>query len=123
MRYRVYLIDEADRIKAAETFMALDDAEALEMAAVVLRATRDVFARHEVWCGPRRISGASSIEPSAGKSLVELAEERQIRALALEERLLSSFECIRRSRSLLQAVTELTEHRSDQARHADSLSR
>jgi len=115
MHYRVYLIDEADRIRAAETFMALDDAQALETAAVVLRATRDVFARHEVWCGPHQVSDAASTQLSIEKSLIELAEERQIRALALEECLLSSFTCVRRSRELLDTVNELMNSRGGSA--------
>jgi len=49
MRYRVYLIDEFDRIKAAEAFTALNEAEAPEIRAGLVRATHDVFAAHELW--------------------------------------------------------------------------
>lgn len=120
MHYRLYLIDEADRIRAAETFMALDDAEALETATAVFHATRDVCARHEVWCGPRQVNRAAREPLSVEKSLIALAEERQIRAVALEETLLSNFECIRRSRELLDAVAELMDSRSKQALGATS---
>lgn len=111
MQYRIYLIDEADRIKAAETFIAFDDAEALEMDADLLRATHDVFTAHEVWCGARRLSDVSDTQ-AAKKSLIALMEERQIRMAALEERLLSSFHCVRRSQALLDATTDLLEGRS-----------
>lgn len=120
MRYRVYLLDEYNKIAAAEAFIAQDDAEALEMATVLLRSTHDVFHDYEVWCGPQRVRTATNQPPADDRSLIDLAEERQIRMLTLEEQLLASFACIRRSRALLEATTELLEGRQAQLGHGKS---
>jgi len=64
------------------------------------------------------VSGTANAPQSARKLLIELAEARQIRTLALEERLLSSFACVRQSRELLDATAELLKDRKDQVRSA-----
>jgi len=115
MHYRLYLLDDAQKIAAAEAFIANDDLEALETAAILFRSTNDVFAAYEVWCGPRHVTGAGVRHQVDGTGLVDLAEGQQIRMLDLEERLLSSFACVRRSRALLEATTDLLEGRNGRA--------
>jgi len=115
MRYRLYLLDAAQKIAAAEAFIATDDLEALETAAILFRATDDVFAAYEVWCGPRHVTGAGVWHQADGTGLADLAEGQQLRMLDLEERLLSSFACVRRSRALLEATTDLLEGRNGKA--------
>jgi hypothetical protein len=97
---------DADEIRAAENFIAADDSEAMEIAAVLLRSTRDIFSRAEVWCGSRFVSG-SGLRPSDQELCLEtMREERQARTIALEERLKSSFDCINQSRILIDATTQ-----------------
>jgi len=66
------------------------------------------------------VSGTANAPQSARKLLIELAEARQIRTLALEERLLSSVARIRQSREQLDATTGLLKGCTDQVRSACS---
>jgi len=118
MNYRLYFYDFSDKIVAAESFAASDDVEALEIGVMLSRATHDVFGRHEVWCGVRHLAGKATRSDDISM-LVEMPEARQARALDLEERLLSSFACIRRSRALLAEVDRLITARSCQAIRTD----
>jgi len=112
--YRVYLYDSDNKIRAAEGFVAADDLEALEIGAVLYRATQDVFYRHEVWCGARHLTGAMAARGLRTPTLDEMAKARQLRAVDVEERLASSFACVRRSRVLLQEVDRLLTARNRQ---------
>jgi len=115
MDYRIYLYDSLGKIQAADNFVAPDDMEALEMGAVLYRATHDVFCRHEVWRGARHLTGITATRLSRIPTLVEMAEERQMRAVEAEERLASSFACIRRSRALLKEVDQVLDAHNHRA--------
>src|SRR3954451_23870013 len=99
MSYRVYLYNSSNKICAADHFVAEDVLEALEIGAVLARATQDVFHRHEVWCGTRHVTGAGGIgnvRTVGMPTLATLPEMRQMRAVDLEQRLAESFACVRR---------------------------
>src|SRR3954452_20704883 len=100
MRYRLYLYNAAG-VCAADDFFAVDDTEALEVGAMLVRVTNDVCDRHEVWSGARHVTGAAVAAAFQASTFGTASEARELRALELEERLASSFTCIRRSKALL----------------------
>ncbi|MFL5280051.1 MAG: hypothetical protein ACJ8AW_03400 [Rhodopila sp.] len=115
MNYRIYLYDAYGKICAGEALLATDDAEALELGAIVFRSVSDACCRYEVWSGIRHLNGPAAMKPYHAPSLVELSDARAIRVLDLEERLASSFACIRTSRALLVEVNILIAARNSGA--------
>jgi hypothetical protein len=109
--YRIYLYDFEDKICAAYSFQAGDDVEAIEVGAVVSRSTIDVCLRHEIWSEARHLTGSIPVSPSATPTLEALSEKRQAQVVELEERLASTFACIRASRALMKATDTLLELR------------
>jgi hypothetical protein len=61
MDYRLYLFDLKGEAAAAVPFLAGDDLEAMELGALILRESRDVFSRHEVWSGVRHLTGSNLV--------------------------------------------------------------
>jgi ankyrin repeat protein len=103
--YRLYLYDLNDAMAAAVPFHASDDMEALELGALLLRASCDVFSRHEVWSGSRHLTGQTVVLPR--ESVRQMSEARQARAADAEYRLAESFACIRRSQKLLKTLDDM----------------
>ena len=105
MHYRLYLLDEEDRFRAAESFTATSDAAATEMALAVYSACSDAFDGYELWRGTERI--AKRRHTNGAPSSHEVAELRQTNVLDLEERLQATFACVRNSKKLLEATDHL----------------
>jgi hypothetical protein len=108
MNFRIYLLDKASRIRAAESFSAADDAEAADVGAATFDACSDVFDGFEVWRGSTRVTGGGR----TGKNVSQLnawdvvmTQQRNI--LDLEERLHQSFACMRESSRLLAITAHL----------------
>lgn len=108
MQYNFYLLGVDNRIRATDTFSASNDEDAAQIAGDAYLLAQDEFGGFELWRygtllsgsrGPRHVRVPS---PAAWWSDV-----RQQRALELEERLESSFECIRSSRELMKRIDEL----------------
>lgn len=112
MRYRVYLLNQWNKIAAAESFAAADDDEALAMGRDLYVMSSDVFCGYEVWRGKTRLVAGSPSPPANPVSIDLWPAVRQMRMLDLEERLQQSFVCIRESRTLMTAVDQLLERRS-----------
>lgn len=115
MEYRVYLLTRADRVRAAEDFVAADDAEATEIAAALQEVTADVFGGCEVWRGTKHVA-TLYLKPSQHPRAVKIPSAssldarliaspvRQERFVQLEEQLLNSFECVKERRRLLETL-------------------
>jgi hypothetical protein len=106
MNYRVYLLQK-EHIRAGESFSAFSDHEAVEVGSVLYDACSDVMDGCEVWCGPNRVATIPRISHHSRLTLLELTAIRQHHILELEERLSSSFACIRESRRLLDLLSHL----------------
>jgi hypothetical protein len=110
MLYRLYLLDERGRIRAAETFSAQSDNEAMKIASKVWNACDDSFQQYELWCGSDRITRAryrAQTGQQKERTAGDITSEYQEHLLDLEERLQRSFVCMPASRKLLAATTEL----------------
>jgi hypothetical protein len=110
MLYRLYLLDQSGRVRAAESFSAKGDNEAKEIASRVCNACDDSFKRCELWCGSDQIislrCGAQTgqrRERIAG----DITPASQEIVLDLEEHLQRSFTCVMASRKLLEATAQL----------------
>jgi hypothetical protein len=53
--YRLYFLDEAQRITAREEFEADSDENAVAIAHQRYNANSDVYSGFELWCGARRL--------------------------------------------------------------------
>jgi hypothetical protein len=111
MIYQLHLLDKLGIRQAVETYRALDDDDALEVACGVHRAVSDHFDRYEVWQRDRRISDDAH-QPPRGTSLEEIIAKRVDMVLELEERLASSREAISKSLKLMETVNNLVAWRS-----------
>jgi hypothetical protein len=108
MQYRFYLVDVNDRIRAGESFSASDDREAREVAALVHDNCSDAFAGYELWRGTARIAHFRQEQPGTGEiNLTDVVRRRQANILELEDRLQTTFSCMRESRKLLKATALL----------------
>lgn len=101
MHYRVYLLDQDSHIGAAETFAASCDADASAIAASVHQACADAFPRFELWRGPQRLQAKDDW------TVEDVVARHQDSVLDLEERLMRTFDCLKRSRTLLEETTRL----------------
>src|ERR1051326_7061867 len=96
MEYRVYLLDGADNVVAAEVFLAAHDLEAGEIALSLHAACSDVYATCEVWRGGKCIiTSAHASLQRWNATLEQMRRGREERLLELEEALESSFDCMR----------------------------
>ena len=108
MNYRVYLLGNKARIRAAENFEARDDATAAVMAADLYLACSDVFSGFELWRGVSIVAALDDVNDQL--PVDEAIGECQVdELLDLEERLRDSFGCVRKSRKLLEASARLIE--------------
>lgn len=109
MEYRVYLLGQDLRIRAAETFTSASEIQALEIATILHDACSDAFAASEVWQGDRLIirMGADDIPQIE----VPISAMQQGSFLELAERFQQSFACVRESRRLMSAVDNLKARR------------
>jgi hypothetical protein len=108
MDYRIYLLDEAGHIQAAEAFSAKDDITATNVSQDVFEACSDVTEGYEVWRGAERIRQIIDLVRARrlrydAKKIRELREEG---AIEVEERLQRTFAIIRRSERLLEVLKE-----------------
>lgn len=115
MNYRLYLLDSAPSIRAAESYVAANDAEAAEIAAAICNAAGDVFQKCELWRGAEQLAtlwpdGRNAIDQRRRSLDISLAA-RQERILEVEDRLQRSFACVRSSRQLLQTYARLVDLR------------
>jgi hypothetical protein len=101
MNYRVYLYDGL-KIVAAENFAAHSDEEALEVAATLYSAAKDTFDKYEVWSGTKHLVG-----DTGSRRADALRARLQRLTVELEERLVNSFACVRRSQQLLDEIDRL----------------
>ncbi|HUB44861.1 MAG TPA: hypothetical protein VMB73_07745 [Acetobacteraceae bacterium] len=108
MNFRIYLLDAASRIRAAESFSAADDVEAAEVGATTFDACSDVFDGFEVWRGSTRVArGRRTGKTVARLNAWDVVMMQQENILDLEERLHRSFACIRESSRLLTVTAHL----------------
>lgn len=110
MHYRFYLVDGGDRFQAAEAFSAPDDAQAAAIAGFCHQACSDVFDGFELWRGTDRVakySIALAGAAAAGPAFAEVVRGHQQTILELEDRLQSTFACIRHSKKLLEVTAGL----------------
>jgi hypothetical protein len=107
LQYRVYLLNSEGRIAAAESFYATGDEEALGIAFDLYNLSSDAVDGYELWRGAVRLTAASNQPQQAYLNREDTIISRQERMLELEERLWRSFVCIRESRRLLEAMTDL----------------
>ena len=106
MEYRFFLLDKADHFRVAVPFIAQDDREAREIALFVGNAVADKFDGYELWRGSVCVTKHRPLHLSERPlSAAEIAQERQMQILDLEDSLQRSFECVRDSRRLLQTMT------------------
>ena len=105
MSYRVYLLDQSQRIRAAEAFTAPDDREARAIAAALYASCCDVFPGYELWAGPRRIASGQS----DGSMLMSEAVIQRHQGIILDliDKLQREFVCVNRSQKLLEASAQL----------------
>jgi hypothetical protein len=109
LEYRVYLFNLEGRIAAAQSFYSTSDDEAAEMAFDLYSLSSDVVVGYELWCGTLRLIEANNRPQPMLPNLDDMMISRQARMLELEERLQSTFACIRESRQLMAAVSALLE--------------
>jgi hypothetical protein len=106
--YRLYLLDTDSAIAAAEVFAAHDDAEAIEVAAIVHEAASDTFSGCELWHDVERVvpdrHGSSG---SLKRSLEEAVQLHQDTITDLVERLQRAFACVNRSKKLVELTAKL----------------
>jgi hypothetical protein len=103
--YHIFLTRDAV-VRAGQSFPASDDQEATEIGSVLCDSCSDVVNGFEIWRGSERVAADPSI--SRTKTTLEgLVAARQYHVVQLEESLASSFECIRRSRRLLNVLYRL----------------
>jgi hypothetical protein len=110
MRYRIYLLDSDNHIRAGESFTADNDTDAQEVGFWLYDAARDVFDGYEVWRGTHRVGRTERPRPEVvppPKRLEAVIEMRQRNVIELEERLHSTFECVSKSRMLLQRCEQI----------------
>lgn len=90
-----------------ESFSTEFDNEALWIASVIYNACSDVFPACEVWRGSTMMAKLPlASQPPAPAPLLS-PEVCQKTAIELAERLQRSFACVRESRRLMDALTDL----------------
>src|SRR5262249_1906339 len=106
--YRLYLLDEARHVKAAENFAAPDDVAALEIACSLHSACWDIFPACDVWHGPKHVGALPRGDsPSAALLAGDADCAQQTRLLALVEGLQPGLVLARTSRGLVAATVLL----------------
>src|SRR5689334_3085725 len=108
MQYRLYLLDSSGKIAAADSFAVDDDADATQLAADLYDACSDVFGGYELWQGAVRVVAALN-RPPRPLDFSRLTSARQAMMLEVEERLSDTFDCIRRSKRLIETAAALLE--------------
>jgi hypothetical protein len=111
LQYRIYLLSLEGRIAGAESFYSTGDDEAAEMAFDLYSLSSDVVVGYELWRGAVRLVQALDRPKPGSPNFDDMLISRQERMLELQERLRSTFACIRQSRQLLEATTILLEKR------------
>jgi hypothetical protein len=111
LQYRIYLLNLEGRIAAAESFYSTGDDEAAAMAFDIYSLSSDVIVGYELWRGAMRLVEAKDRPRPVPPDFDGMIISRQARTLELEERLQSTFACIRESRQLMEAVSALLEKR------------
>jgi hypothetical protein len=114
MEYRLYFYGTENTIGAVQELTAADDTEAAETGSVLFNAVKDVFWKHEIWCGARQII---SLEPGSDLTLAALSEARQQRAVEMELIMAASFARVRHSQRLLAETEHLLQDRPVQIIH------
>jgi hypothetical protein len=107
--YRLYFLDEADRIFARLDFDGRDAAMAVRIAAVVGEACSDTHFGYALWEDGREVyaTDKDSRAYARGLAAAPLALDAQEIALDMVKRLLASRFSIAKSQRLLDAATEL----------------
>lgn len=106
VHYRIYLLGSTGQFAAAEHFEAADDIEAKQTAADLHGLSSDTFAGYELWRG-RQLIVRSTTGHGSLPSWADWQERRRRHLLDLEDRLARSFECVRTSRQLMEAMDNL----------------
>lgn len=108
MQYRIYLRKGVDnRIMAAESFIAKDNQEAIEVAMALYRSCSTSFDSAELWCGAKLIMRQLSGGVQATTDLQQLIDRRQESVAQLEEILERGFRCVRESRELMATLDKI----------------
>lgn len=103
-RFYIYLLDEAGRTRAGDSFAARSYLEAADTAAILYEACSDAFAGYELWCGHHRLLRTLAPPAAASDEFQRLAAEHQEEVVALEESLKDASLEARTSRRLLQST-------------------
>jgi arginyl-tRNA--protein-N-Asp/Glu arginylyltransferase len=99
--YRIYFINRYGRIETVDEFAAINDDQAVYVAALIHAAVADLFHTYEVWQGWRRVNNQPARQP------LELCQAQLAQEIAIEreEMLKKSRTLIARSRLLTDTVS------------------
>ena len=78
MQFRFYLLSPDGAICAAEHFSALDDREALAVAASLWEACADVCSDYDLWQGTRPVSGGWHRRVHSGIAQMSLQRQQDV---------------------------------------------
>ena len=106
MQYRLYLLNDAREIRAAESFIADDNAYAHAISVTVFSSCSDNFCGYELWCGAEKVAD-DRMRSKANINWWSVMQVRQRDVLDLIDRLQRGFECVRKSQQLLDRIAEL----------------
>lgn len=107
MQYRVYLLDDHNKIRAAESFVATDDQLAREVATALHEAAADDFPGCELWRGPVRLQVTVARQVRMSTDLAEIQLRRAQHIIDLETSMADTFACIRQSKRLMATLAGL----------------
>jgi CheY-like chemotaxis protein len=103
VEYRLYFFDEWRMIKARQGFLADNDNEAREFAALIFHACHDKCSSYELWSGVRlMLENSSESIPSSHFAL--LTDRVQERVVEYELRLRDSHWIVGKSQGLLEGL-------------------
>jgi hypothetical protein len=106
--YRLYLMGTSGHIEAGTSLLAPHDDEAKLIAAVVYDSLMDAFPGYMLWRGTHCLAEGSRPLGKAPR-LEDLVAARQRNAIELERTLLSSFNCVRQSKKLLDTLKQFND--------------
>jgi hypothetical protein len=105
MQYHIYLLGPGDHSQAGGSFIADDNSEAREIAIAVFGSCYTSFQGIELWTGTTLVMRKVHIRATV--DLQKVIDKRQENIAQLEEVLEQSFECIRKSRQLMDALDKV----------------
>jgi hypothetical protein len=109
MQYRIYLVGADKRIRAAESFIAGDEAEAKEIATAIYGSCSTSFDSVELWQGSHVVMRQFPKDVWTTSDIQKLIDKRQESVAQVEEVMERSFTCIRASQQLMATLRHIRE--------------